>query len=77
VLVRPEQITLALDGADSSPASGRIVRCDYHGHDTVFRVQLETEQGGTILLARTLGNAALAPGQRVGLTARGPVLIWH
>jgi iron(III) transport system ATP-binding protein len=75
VMVRPEQIVLAR-GDDGSSAAGQIIRCDYHGHDTVLSVQLTDEHGGATLLVRTLGNASLVPGQRVELSARGSVLVW-
>jgi iron(III) transport system ATP-binding protein len=74
-LVRPEQIVVAPGGNGSGPC-GRIIHCDYHGHDTVISVQLEAEQDETRVLARALGNVRLTPGQRVGLSVRGTVLIW-
>jgi iron(III) transport system ATP-binding protein len=75
VLVRPEQIMIsAVDGSASTV--GEIIRCDYHGHDTVVSVQLSNLHDGTTMLARVLGHQRLAPGQRVALSARGPVPVW-
>jgi iron(III) transport system ATP-binding protein len=71
VLIRPEQLTLGPAG--NGGVSGRIVRRDYHGHDTVVCVELD---GGTILSARTLGNAQPELGQSVTVNAEGPVLVW-
>ena len=74
-LVRPEQIELHPSDREQG-LSGRIIRSGYHGHDAVLHVQIG--QGGTSssLLVRTLGDARLAPGATVKLSARGPVLVW-
>ncbi|MGO9961617.1 MAG: ABC transporter ATP-binding protein [Solirubrobacteraceae bacterium] len=75
VLIRPEQIAVCTAARESGPV-GRVVRCGYHGHDTVLQVQLECDRDGPLVLVRTLGNAQLAPGDSVGLSARGAVLVW-
>jgi iron(III) transport system ATP-binding protein len=71
VLIRPEQIVLA--AANGTGAPGVVTRCDYHGHDTMLSVELET---GTKLFARHLGSCGLTPGDAVSASAEGPVLIW-
>jgi iron(III) transport system ATP-binding protein len=75
VLIRPEQIDIHPVN-DSEQPTGRIVRTRYHGHDMVLDIQIQPEHKPSLLLARTLGDAQLAPGQRVTLSARGPVLVW-
>ena len=75
VLIRPEQIAVCTAARESGPV-GRVVRCGYHGHDTVLQVQLGCDRDGPLVLVRTLGNAQLAPGDSVGLSARGAVLVW-
>jgi iron(III) transport system ATP-binding protein len=74
VMIRPEQIVFAPDSDGST--NGQIIRCDYHGHDTVITIRLGADQNGATLLARTLGSTPLIPGQRVALSAHGPVLVW-
>jgi iron(III) transport system ATP-binding protein len=75
VLIRPEQIDLA-NAVDSTSPRGRVVRCDYHGHDTLIRVRLGAEGTGPVVLARVLGGQRLTVGQQVTLTARDPVSVW-
>jgi iron(III) transport system ATP-binding protein len=75
VLIRPEQIALHTGNGGPGPA-GRVVQRGYHGHDTVFQVQLGDQHGGSLLLVRMLGDPQLSPGDSVTLSARGPVLVW-
>jgi iron(III) transport system ATP-binding protein len=75
VLIRPEQIDLRAPAGEEG-LGGRIVRSGYHGHDAVLHVQIGPEQGGQLLLVRTLGDPGLRPGSTVRLSARGPVLVW-
>jgi iron(III) transport system ATP-binding protein len=75
VLIRPEQIAVRAANGGPGPV-GQVVRCAYHGHDTVLQVQLGSARDGSLVLVRTLGNATLWPGQSVGLSAHGPVLVW-
>jgi iron(III) transport system ATP-binding protein len=74
VLIRPEQLTLGVAG--NGGVGGRIVRRDYHGHDTVVCVELDAAFGGAILSARTLGSAQPELGDSVTVSAEGPVLVW-
>jgi iron(III) transport system ATP-binding protein len=75
VLIRPEQIDLAAAGGEEGLA-GQIVRRGYHGHDAVLHVQIDGEHGARQLTVRTAGEAPPAPGSKVRLSARGPVLVW-
>ncbi|HXB65749.1 MAG TPA: ABC transporter ATP-binding protein [Solirubrobacteraceae bacterium] len=75
VLIRPEQISVnPVD--DSAQPAGRIARTRYHGHDMILDIQIQPEHQPSPLLARTLGDAQLVPGQRVTLGIRGSVLVW-
>jgi iron(III) transport system ATP-binding protein len=73
VLIRPEQIGITGTGRD-----GRVIRCGYHGHDTVLHVEIARGRDASCppLLVRAPGNPQLSPGDRVSLTAHGPVLAW-
>jgi iron(III) transport system ATP-binding protein len=71
VLIRPEQIEL--HPRDTEPGlMGEIARFGYHGHDAVLHVQIGEQR----LTVRTTGEAPLALGSKVRLSARGPVLVW-
>jgi iron(III) transport system ATP-binding protein len=74
VLVRPEQLELSGD-LGGTGLSGRVVAYQYFGHDAVVRVQPEDSEVGT-LVVRITGGRTWAPGARVGLHVRGPVLAW-
>ncbi len=76
VLIRPEQITATpLDPGGTGTGTGlvgRVVACDYYGHDAMLRVGAP----GSELLVRVSGRDALAPGTEVRLRGRGPVMAW-
>jgi iron(III) transport system ATP-binding protein len=81
VLVRPEQVELAADGAADGGLPARVTGYGYHGHDAVITVQPETappDQDRPVppLIVRTLGGSTLPLGARVTLHAHGPVLAW-
>jgi iron(III) transport system ATP-binding protein len=73
VLIRPEQI-LASSGGRAG-IRGKVLDCEYHGHDTVLTVKPETGDLDSIR-ARTDGLEPLAPGTSVTLSVRGEVLAW-
>ncbi len=75
ILIRPEQIDLHPTG-DGGSLSGQIVHSGYHGHDAVLHVRLDRDHGEQSLIVRTPGDVHLAPGTNIGLSARGPVLVW-
>jgi iron(III) transport system ATP-binding protein len=82
----------ATDGAHTTDGAGgltgQIVRAGYHGHDAVLHVQIDEQHGQRHdeehgerhserqLTVRTAGQAPPAPGSKVRLSARGPVLVW-
>ncbi|HMD46495.1 MAG TPA: ABC transporter ATP-binding protein [Acidimicrobiales bacterium] len=73
VLVRPEQLELARVPAEGAlPAE--VVEFEYYGHDAVIRVR--PEGALPVLVARTAGGDVWAPGTRIGISARGPVVAW-
>jgi iron(III) transport system ATP-binding protein len=77
VMVRPEQIEL---GEVGEGIDGTVTSYEYYGHDAVVRIRLERmgvpEPGAPELVVRITGGAPLAPGLRVGLSVRGPVVAW-
>jgi iron(III) transport system ATP-binding protein len=75
VLIRPEQIRLHEAGR-AGPVSGRILDCEYHGHDAVLRVRADRPDGAPVILARASGQDVRPPGSAVGLSVDGPVVAW-
>lgn len=77
VMVRPEQIEL---GDVGEGIDGVVDSYEYYGHDAVVRIRLErlgvAEPGVPELVVRITGGPPLAPGRRVGLSVRGPVVAW-
>jgi iron(III) transport system ATP-binding protein len=66
---------------------GRVLACEYYGHDAVLRVHPSGGQvtapgsgagpaGPAELIIRTAGGPQLPPGTDVLVSARGPVLAW-
>jgi iron(III) transport system ATP-binding protein len=85
VLVRPEQLEVRSAAADGDGAArpglaGRVVACEYYGHDAVLRVRTATADGSADvpaeIIVRTAGGPQIRPGADVLLRARGPVLAW-
>ena len=84
VLVRPEQLEVRerVNGHSESGVAGRVVACEYYGHDAVLRVQPGTAAdpaaafGVPEIIVRTAGGPMPAPGTDVLVHARGPVLAW-
>jgi iron(III) transport system ATP-binding protein len=73
VMVRPEQILLGR--ADPAGITSVVHSYEYFGRDAVVRVQ--PDQGGLPeLVVRITGGTPLAPGERVGLSVHGPVVVW-
>jgi iron(III) transport system ATP-binding protein len=77
VMVRPEQIEL---GEVGEGIDGVVAGYEYYGHDAVVHIRLERrgvpEPGVPELVVRITGGPPLAPGLRVGLSVRGPVVAW-
>jgi iron(III) transport system ATP-binding protein len=82
VLIRPEQLEVCAAGPAQAPAggaqclAGRVVACEYYGHDAVLRIRAADAQAGHEIIVRTSGGPQLAPGAAVLVTARGPVIAW-
>ncbi|MDA8298368.1 MAG: ABC transporter ATP-binding protein [Actinomycetota bacterium] len=78
VLVRPEQLRLVAVSDPSAPQESLaavVERLDYHGHDALVRVRLETENAAP-LVARTLGDPGVVAGERVRVWLDGAVRAW-
>ena len=76
VLLRPEQIRL-VDGAGEAGARGVVVQREFHGHDVLVRVRLDTAgDGDDLILARLRGRASPPVGASVGLLAEGTAIAW-
>jgi iron(III) transport system ATP-binding protein len=80
VLIRPEQLEIVADGPDGPGhpdcLAGRVIACDYYGHDAVVRVRPDGQPSGDEVIVRTTGGPQLPAGAPVLLRARGPVIAW-
>jgi iron(III) transport system ATP-binding protein len=83
VLIRPEQLEISERTAPGAPddqqpgcLAGRVVACEYYGHDAVVRVRPDDAAPGQTVIVRTSGGPQLAPGAAVFVRARGPVVAW-
>jgi iron(III) transport system ATP-binding protein len=76
VLVRPEQVQLQSPGLPGALAA-RIVDHEYHGHDSVIRVEPDREDGPQMILVRVPGRVAYRAGSPVTVTVQGPVVAWR
>jgi iron(III) transport system ATP-binding protein len=81
-LIRPEQIRVLPEGAPG--LAGRVVACDYFGHDTLLGIAPEgagaaaRDSGAEAppLTVRTGYEGSLPLGARVSLAVTGPVTVW-
>ncbi len=80
VLIRPEQLEILPTGsnAEDQPGclTGRVIACDYYGHDAVVRVRPDGQPSGDEVIVRTTGGPQLEAGAAVLVRARGPVIAW-
>ncbi len=82
VLVRPEQLEIterelaSAGGRQPGCLPGRVVACEYYGHDAVVRVRPDDAAAGQTVIVRTSGGPQLSPGSAVFVRARGPVVAW-
>ena len=60
----------------SAGLAGRVIACEYYGHDAVLRVRPHDAAGLPEIIVRTAGGPQLPAGADVLLRARGPVLAW-
>ncbi|HWC86818.1 MAG TPA: ABC transporter ATP-binding protein [Solirubrobacteraceae bacterium] len=75
VLIRPEQVKLRPAGPGSVRA-GHVLEREYHGHDSVVRIQPGGPGGPAEILARISGHVPYEVGSSVTVTVEGPVLAW-
>jgi len=64
--------------AEPAPAglAGRVVACEYYGHDAVVRVRPTGQPGTQDVIVRTAGGPQLPVGESVIVRAHGPVIAW-
>jgi iron(III) transport system ATP-binding protein len=74
LLLRPEQLVLHL-AQQRRAVAATVVDAQYHGHDALVRIAVGGSDGQT-LFARTPGDLALVPGQRIWVEVRGPGRAW-
>ena len=73
VLVRPEQVLVALQAPDGGSVPGIVDTLDFHGHDSLARVVLGDS---TRLTARLVGEHGVREGDRVHVAVDGAVIAW-
>ncbi|HWF22153.1 MAG TPA: ABC transporter ATP-binding protein [Acidimicrobiales bacterium] len=74
-LVRPEQLVVSIDPQGPGLAA-RVVRNQFHGHDTVITVEPEEPIGTPLVVVRSDGELDAPVGARVTIVARGEVVTW-
>jgi iron(III) transport system ATP-binding protein len=76
VLVRPEQLEFVSEADPRECLTGRVVACEYYGHDAVVRVMPDGRASGHDVIVRTSGGPQIPLGAQVCVRARGPVVAW-
>jgi iron(III) transport system ATP-binding protein len=82
VLIRPEQLEIvaappaSVNRTQPDCLAGRVVSCEYYGHDAVVRIQPDGDPAGQQVIVRTAGGPQLPAGAPVHVRARGPVIAW-
>ncbi len=82
VLIRPEQLEImasppvSANGTQAGCLAGRVVACEYYGHDAVVRIQPDGDLAGQQVIVRTAGGPQLPAGAPVYVRAHGPVVAW-
>jgi iron(III) transport system ATP-binding protein len=75
VLLRPEQVRLTPVEASAAGETGRVLRHDFHGHDSLTVVRLKD---GTELQSRRLNDGTVIElGSTVRVNIHGTVRAWH
>jgi hypothetical protein len=67
-MIRPEDLAV-----DDAGRRGSVVESEYYGHDQMITVRLES---GTVVRIRDLPGRRLEPGDEVGVTLRGDVVVF-
>jgi iron(III) transport system ATP-binding protein len=78
VLVRPEQLEIVADPRPDfrDGLTGRVVACEYYGHDAVIRIMPDGRADDHDVIVRTAGGPQVPLGAVVHVRARGPVVAW-
>jgi iron(III) transport system ATP-binding protein len=77
VLIRPEQLELlTADQTEAGCIPGRVIACEYYGHDAVIRVRPDAADSGPDFIVRTAGGPQLPVSSQVQVRAHGPVVAW-
>jgi iron(III) transport system ATP-binding protein len=74
-LVRPEQLAVSTD-PQGSGLTARVVRNQFHGHDTVITVAPDEPIGTPLVVVRSDGELDAPVGALVTIVARGEVVTW-
>lgn len=74
-LVRPEQLVVSTR-TDASGVAARVVRNQFHGHDTVITVEPDRPIGTPLVVIRADGEFDAPVGAPVTVVARGEVVTW-
>lgn len=74
VMVRPEQIEVRAD--DDARVAARVIGHSFYGAETVLKLELVDGSETAVLLARTLDDAGVELGDRLGVLVRGPVMVY-
>jgi iron(III) transport system ATP-binding protein len=74
-LVRPEQLSVS-KGADGPGLAARVVRNQFHGHDTVITVRPDRSIGTPLIVVRSDGEFDAPVGAPVTVVAQGQVVTW-
>ena len=75
VLVRPEQIRLTF-AHDATAIRARVCSVTYYGHDASVLLLLAGAERPVTLTARVSGHTAPRPGDEVGLSVEGEVVVY-
>jgi iron(III) transport system ATP-binding protein len=74
-LVRPEQLILSTT-LSGTGLRARVVRTEFHGHDTVVTVTPHPSAPGDPITVRADGDLVVADGTEVEVSAEGSALAW-
>jgi hypothetical protein len=74
-LVRPEQLVVSVD-PHGSGLRARVVRNQFHGHDSAITVEPDEPIGTPLVVVRADGELDAPVGAKVTIVARGEVVTW-
>ena len=67
-VLRPEQLIVTLVGTENSDANGTVTNVNYHGHDSLIEIQLNS---GEAVAVRVPGEPSVRTGEQVHVSASG------